>query len=657
MKNVPVRPTGLSLIRWALECAVSGTLLVLVVTLPFSVKGELNTWTNASSGNWEEPYWSLGVLPTNGQYVALDNEGWKAVTIGPATAQSYSQRLTVYSLTISSPTNSRNVLLMNYAGLETPLRTRLLTVSSNSEMTLLRSSLNLNGGTGEGLSIGGEFNQDDSSLVTGQQADVGYIGPGVYNLKSGTLDLKQMWLGGSFNGQFNQYGGTSRVGILHLDSGGAYNFYGGEEFPTNIYFFGGIFFQQAGIRYQSTSGGTYVQTGGTNYGLIGFGSAGSYTLSNGVSSIPELALGPYGTYVQWGGAQSVAGDISTGWTYNGPRSGNAAGSVTLNAGMLTAHRMVLNGVYIQNGGTNSVAEEITISDGYSYGSVYLNGGLLTAKDVTVKPYLGYGGFALVQCGGLHIITNQLTINGAFWSSTSRMLPGVSLCAGAQMIVPNISILNGGALVAADRTVTQAGSLRCGAGLLFPGQGAHQFGVLSVETASGATNANSVLVLPSNTNCVVRFRDSSAVPWANTARLMISNWTGSVFGGGTHQVIFGDSAAALSQQQLTQIVFQNPAPQPAGLYSATILSTGEIVPNALPPTGRVPPTIRVNTEPNHAIRLTVFGESGSDYGIETSTNLGGWVLWTNSIATNGQMSVVDSETTNAARRFYRAILLP
>jgi hypothetical protein len=58
-----------------------------------------------------------------------------------------------------------------------------------------------------------------------------------------------------------------------------------------------------------------------------------------------------------------------------------------------------------------------------------------------------------------------------------------------------------------------------------------------------------------------------------------------------------------------------------------------------------------------LRLTVLGEVGANYGIETSTNVLNWTLWTNQTATNGTMSILDSATTNHLQKFYRAILMP
>jgi hypothetical protein len=310
--------------------------------LPIRAPCELNVWTKPTSGSWEENFWSLGSIPTNGQYVAITNAGSKTVEISARTTQNYPSNLTVYSLTVASPEDFTNRLLMNNAGLQVPLYTRLLTVASNASMNLLNSSLYLDGGTGEGLSLGGEFDQDESSLVTGAQADIGWIGPGVYNLKSGKLALNQMWLGGPYNGQLNQYGGSAQIGLLHLYSGGAYNCYGGEQYLTNIYFYGGTVFIRGGIRYQPIEHGDYVQTGGTNYGPIGFNyySYGMFTLSNGVSCIPDLSLGQRGNYVQYGGRQTVTGLVTSSYDVGGFRSSPTVGAVSINGGIFEASSLL-----------------------------------------------------------------------------------------------------------------------------------------------------------------------------------------------------------------------------------------------------------------------------------------------------------------------------
>ena len=121
-----------------------------------------NSWSSALSGNWQDASWSLGALPGTNQTVLLTNSGWKAVQIGSATAQSFSQSLNVNSVVISSPTNSFNTLLLNFAGAAHPLTVQTLLVASNTAMTLISSGLRINGPVGEGMTVGGTFSQSDS---------------------------------------------------------------------------------------------------------------------------------------------------------------------------------------------------------------------------------------------------------------------------------------------------------------------------------------------------------------------------------------------------------------------------------------------------------------------------------------------------------------
>jgi hypothetical protein len=118
--------------------------LLLFVCLPSVVFGDpvVNSWMKPTSGYWEEQaYWSLGVLPDATQSVVFTNEGWKALAIGPNTAQSFPQSMQIQGLQIAGPTNSYNVLLLNYSGFEVPLQVTSLTVGSNSSVVALSSML------------------------------------------------------------------------------------------------------------------------------------------------------------------------------------------------------------------------------------------------------------------------------------------------------------------------------------------------------------------------------------------------------------------------------------------------------------------------------------------------------------------------------------
>ena len=47
-----------------------------------SAAGGTNSWTKPTSGNWQEPYWSLGALPSiNEAAVMFTNGGYKALAI------------------------------------------------------------------------------------------------------------------------------------------------------------------------------------------------------------------------------------------------------------------------------------------------------------------------------------------------------------------------------------------------------------------------------------------------------------------------------------------------------------------------------------------------------------------------------------------------
>ena len=77
--------------------------------------------------------------------------------------------------------------------------------------------------------------------------------------------------------------------------------------------------------------------------------------------------------------------------------------------------------------------------------------------------------------------------------------------------------------------------------------------------------------------VIAFADSSGQSWTSGQTFLLLNWTGSLSGGGTDQVLFGSDASGLTGGQLGQITFRDPDGLGAGDYAAQILGTGEVVP--------------------------------------------------------------------------------
>jgi hypothetical protein len=167
-----------------------------------------------------------------------------------------------------------------------------------------------------------------------------------------------------------------------------------------------------------------------------------------------------------------------------------------------------------------------------------------------------------------------------------------------------------------------------------------------------TGSNS-LVLPPSISCRLQFAGSSSLTWSNSAMLAIANWSGSLYGGGRHQVIFGNSAAGLSVQQVGDIKFHHPAGLPVGDYPARILADGEVVPDSGSP---LPLIISDLTPTNGAMQLTIGGDIGSHYGIEISSDLQHWTQWTNQWNSSGTIVVSDGNASNAPVRFYRTVRL-
>src|ERR1041385_1600431 len=81
--------------------------VVLLLALPASAAGSVNSWLNPGSGAWEDSSsWSLGVIPDQTQSIWIMNPGWKAVALGANTSQNFPQSMQIQDLHVTSPTNS-----------------------------------------------------------------------------------------------------------------------------------------------------------------------------------------------------------------------------------------------------------------------------------------------------------------------------------------------------------------------------------------------------------------------------------------------------------------------------------------------------------------------------------------------------------------------
>ena len=90
-----------------------------------------------------------------------------------------------------------------------------------------------------------------------------------------------------------------------------------------------------------------------------------------------------------------------------------------------------------------------------------------------------------------------------------------------------------------------------------------------------------------------------------------------------------------------------------MYAARILANGEIVPATGAP---LPANMLLQSQPG-GMQVTLQGEAGRTYSIETSIDLVHWAPWTNQLNASGTMTVTDTDATNHPARFYRARLMP
>ena len=378
------------------------------------------------------------------------------------------------------------MLLLNYSGLQTPISVLQLRIYANASLIALHSALQVNNALGGAFSIGGTLNQGVFATVSTASVQVGDVGPGTYNLTNGSLVASAaLSVGGNFPAHFNQFGGSNYTANLQLYTSGEFDLFGGSLTASNVIYrpgssLAGNFNQHGGAvtaavlyvtmgEYRLAGGtlscsevqlpgvtstfdepdmGDFIQTGGTNLAnSVSVGNfpppflnafpSGSYTLSNGVVTTTSTAIGPFGHMEQYGGAhiadslQLEGGDIAANVAARAP--------YMLNNGLLSTHRLSMNlGYFAQNGGTNQIAGELTVTSETRYNSDFeLRAGLLQSSNtVVISNPQGAGGFT--QSGGTHIVSNLLYISRTNGSSQVGAFDVDFLLTGGQLVVAEYS---------------------------------------------------------------------------------------------------------------------------------------------------------------------------------------------------------------------------
>jgi hypothetical protein len=538
------------------------------------IRADTNDWTGAVSGRWDDPTWSLGVLPDSTQSVQITNGGWKAVSIDALTVANEPGSLTVHDLAVRNLLGGENTLLLNFAGTATPLRVlNGLDLNAGGRIVNFNSGLSVEGGSvtvqfAEIVQDGGfirmtngpVYFHDANCYVTNGLFEAGNVdfgagesatfnqyggivniaslqfdsrsGASVYTLYGGLLNIGQVWLGVSFgSSDFSQLGGTNCVSSLNVGpalygTGGNYHLHGGRLSEGNLF-----------VAAAPTSGGVFEQSGGINAvsnNVIVQGaqnspssaSGGWYVLSNGVFSATSLTIGAYASYVQYGGSGSIAGTISLSEGTPFFRSSSSLyGGMLACANFESGRTNEVGGDWLQSGGTLIVSNTLSFGGrspwsfgGGGFATFILNGGLLVASNIDVVTAF------LVGSGTPGRITN----------------PGSFKLAG-ELSVADVDEQLGRFILASN----------------------------AVIDLKGAASK-------------LAFSASAAESWVSPAVLLVSNWNGSAGGGGSEQLKMGADTSGLTAGQLAQVRFINPAGFAAGVYGATNLNSGELVPTMFAP---------------------------------------------------------------------------
>ena len=571
--------------------------------LAFPAEAQVNSWTNPVSGHWEDPSWSLGLLPGPSQSVFVTNAGYKAVGIFPATSTNFPGSLTVSNLQVSAPNNALSTLLLNFFGTTVPLHVLGdCEVGTNGTVLNLHAGFEVDGASGGVFRIlGGSYGQESGILrasnvttyaaagtinLTNASAVFGdvYLGANVapatmtqsggsvagsiyislgssYQLLNGTITGTTV-AGYTSAGQISQYGGTNNgtiaVGTSDPflgDGNGLYSLYGGGILNSSISVAGSSGFP-VGVFNQI---GGYINTTSLALGSSGFSTA-TFNQSNGVLVAGSLIL-DNAQFNQFGGQTTIGAPLTVAGTYDdyNPMLRTHA-FFSMSGGVLNTPGLSTDmfGGFGQSGGTNNVSGNLGVNrSGYALGGGFLGtsntsiaAGVLVLSDGT---FVLRGTFS--QSGGVHSIANTLTIQDTY------------SIGGGSLLASNI-LLNGTLNISNNPVITNPGAFAMGGTLAFSSS-SQSFGLLLLS-------ANAVLDFGLG-NSSAHFKPSGAVSWTLGTLLVVSNWHGNPNGGGSSQLFVGSSTSGLSATQLSQVQFVNPAGFSPGKYAAHILSTGEIVP--------------------------------------------------------------------------------
>lgn len=584
--------------------------MILALGFQLSVAlAQTNSWIKPTSGYWEEPFWSLGVLPSFSQSaIEFTNPGFKALAIGSSTTANYPDSLRIRNFTVDAPSESGNLLLLNYAGLNVPLDvTDWLTIGTNGSLLSYYSALECDWVDVRGHATFAEFGRTRSHSFYLQNGGQLVLSNGWFEALNEVLETGAEVVNGGLRTvgcAWSQYGGTNQFTFMSVYSDSTYNLYDGTLKST------GAQMAHIGVSVGPTEATLRVAGGIADMGEVVLGdnfdgpnnwggAFGWLRLSDGLFKSPRLNV-KQGGVQQTGGTNQAgsillpgpdpwigpgsranylmeAGHLSSifvpigqyhlgSFQHSGGNHTNIQGIVIytnsvydFSAGSLSAPSIDLRGgTFRHSSPTNFIATnycpQLFIAQGGRYSHF---SGFLTTFNLSVMhsvdsnyQFLDRG---YVQVGGEHRASSIVIDSGGLYYLWAGTLSGnTSISVGAQ----GQFRLGSNAVVTGNNTFNLRTS-----GILALHSGNHQLGSLRV---SGSAAIDFV----STNSATIRFRDAGYTTGALDGNLTISNWVR-----GVHHIYVG----TITDAQLRLITFANPGGYPPGNYSARVTESGEIVP--------------------------------------------------------------------------------
>jgi hypothetical protein len=469
-KDVPMK---IQIVR---RLNTASALVMLLVTLALPARALNDIWTNTVSGKWENPTnWSFGVVPgaTNSIYITNGGFNGKTVTIDATTSGSYSNTMSVTSLSVWGPSASfSNILALTGAGTNTPLHVATTLTLGNGVgwgfLSLSNSALDV--GSQVQISQGGMTLLDGSLTLTNGGFQV--QSNGSVTVIGATLNLNNGILGLGNNGATNNGGGVGSVvvsnatlnaTVLTLGSmtGGVGMFTVQSNSTVNIS--SNITLVSSSLIVTSTltlNGGTFTAANGV--AQIGSAGNGLLTISGGSNTFRQILLNPQG--VGSGGLHLHGGHLRVIGNGSGPGQGLVsnwvlfdggdleAGGTSLTIGENTPNSEVTVGentgglvgqlaaMYVGYGPPGAGSSGSFENDGYS-----LDSGIAAELDVTNLMIVG-------DCLGGAVGT--VTMNGGYLCVTNTMGNAQLIISNGTVVLnapnpPDGSGLGGGALFVDD----------------------------------------------------------------------------------------------------------------------------------------------------------------------------------------------------------------